>query len=158
MGSYASSIANRLLTAGFHPEQTLQNRKVIAFGENGKRYSVDVNNGNSMVFAVDGYVITKGIRCDKFLAVFNNDTGIAVFVELKGGEIMHAVDQLEATINNPLFLTYPTIQDLARARIVSTCGPKSASRIKFENAKIRFLKNYHIELRQISSKDSPINL
>jgi hypothetical protein len=46
---------------------------------------------------IDGCYITDGIRCD-YLAV--NYSGLAAyFVELKGSDLLHAVDQIEATIN-----------------------------------------------------------
>lgn len=158
MGNYASSIAERLTAAGFQPEMPLQKRKAVAFGEKGKRYSVEVSEGSTMVYAIDGYVIKDGIRCDKLLIALNDQKGMAVFVELKGSDIMHAVEQLEKTINNPLFSPYPMIKDNTRARIVSAGGPKSASRSKFIESQIRFKRDYHIELRQIGSKDSPIKL
>jgi hypothetical protein len=46
---------------------------------------------------IDGCYITDGIRCDYLAA----DLGglAAYFVELKGSDFLHAVDQIESTIN-----------------------------------------------------------
>lgn len=64
------------------------NRKIIFL--NPKRYPykrVDVG----------GCTIAKGIRCDKLL--LSLDECEERFVELKGTDVIHAIDQLEATIN-----------------------------------------------------------
>jgi hypothetical protein len=45
---------------------------------------------------VDNCVITEGLRCD-FLVI--SATGVEHFVELKGRDIDHAIEQLEASIN-----------------------------------------------------------
>ena len=82
------------------------------------------------------------------LDVEGRHQGGAVFVELKGKDIEHAVDQLESTIKNKLFKPYPSSNDCVRARIVTAgCGPKSSSRLKVEEARIRFKKLYNIELK-----------
>lgn len=104
------------------------------------------------VFQIDGNVIRVGHKCDKLLLIIEAttapDKGTAVFIELKGRDIDHAIEQLEATINNQLFIPYPTEKERARARIVTAgCGPKSSSRKKLEEARIRFRNRYNIGLR-----------
>jgi len=51
---------------------------------------------------VDGGVIpsnTRAARCDKLLV--EKSTSLFCFVELKGGNIEHAIEQLEASLKNP---------------------------------------------------------
>ncbi len=161
MGDFASKRIKKLSDSRLIPEQPLQQRSTVSLSEKGKTYKVDVRNGaKSIVFQVDGYVITAGLKCDKFLAATTNTDSRAIFVELKGTDISHAIDQLEATINNPYFLPYPQRNDCARARIVTSgCGPKSASHAKLEKARIRFKDRYNIELRILKNNqpDSPIS-
>jgi len=44
---------------------------------------------------VDGCVVTEGERCDYLLLV--DDADVSVFVELKGSDVKHALEQLEET-------------------------------------------------------------
>lgn len=161
MGDFASNRIKKLVDSGFIAEQPLQHRSTVSLSEKGKTYKVDVRNGaKSVVFQIDGYVITAGLKCDKFLAATTNTDSRAVFVELKGKDISHAIDQLEATINNHYFLPHPLRNDCTRARIVSSgCGPKSASHAKLEKARIRFKEHYNIELKILKNNqpDSPVS-
>lgn len=116
------------------------------------KYSVEICEPlNAMVYPIDGKAIIKGSKCDKFVAVVKKNSGVAIFLELKGRDINHAIEQLESTLKNEFFQPYPTKNDLVRARIVSGRGVSSASRLILERAKIHFLKNYNVNLRQISS-------
>ena len=45
---------------------------------------------------VDGCTIRDGVKCDKLL--LSSDEREERYVELKGTDVMHAIDQLEATI------------------------------------------------------------
>lgn len=48
---------------------------------------------------IDGCAITNGIRCDKLLKEGNkNQQGPEYYVELKGGDIEHALEQIIRTI------------------------------------------------------------
>lgn len=133
--------------------------KKISVKENGVVYNVDAENTlTTVIYPIDGMAISEGQKCDKFITIFNNESGMAIFLELKGADISHAIDQLEATIRHPLFLPYPSKGEKTRARIVSNRGVSSASRTEMERAKIRFLKNYNVELRQLSSLQSDIKV
>lgn len=46
---------------------------------------------------VDGCIIKEGVRCDKLL--LSADECEERYVELKGTDVTHAIEQLEATIN-----------------------------------------------------------
>lgn len=153
MGNYAADISKRLENAGVLPAIGWKERSIISVSENGKTYSAPVAKGlKSAVYQVDGDIIKTGVKCDKYLAALNtNNTdpnGVAVFIELKGKDISHAIDQLEATLKSQQFQPYPRQNDLAPARIVTAnCGPKSSSKAKLESARIRFKTLYHTELR-----------
>ncbi|MDE5874289.1 MAG: hypothetical protein K2H15_01480 [Muribaculaceae bacterium] len=109
----------------------------------------------SAVFQIDGNVIKDGQKCDKLLLVRYQDSfdnGTAVFIELKGKGISHAIEQLEATIKNSLFRPYPSPSDKTRARIITpSCGPASASRKNLEEARIRFKRLYNVELKVLKN-------
>ncbi len=164
MADYAGRLSQRLEADGFVPSQPWRTRSSISVSENGKTYRVDVNPvGSSAVYQIDGVVIKSGQKCDKLLIAINDSIppqkGIAVFIELKGKDISHAIDQLESTIKNPSFLPFPKAADKARARIITAgCGPKSSSKSKLEEARIRFKRQYNIELRVLKNNqfDTPI--
>lgn len=70
----------------------------ITFTEN--KSSITISNSNKReltVNCVDGCKITEGIRCDWLLV--DNETQREVFIELKGKDVSHAVDQLKASID-----------------------------------------------------------
>ena len=98
-----------LTNAGFTPSQPLQYRKVLATSEQGRKYTLEVsNNQKTTLFNVDGYIITKGQKCDKLILVDKNEEGDdetwnEIFVELKGKDVSHAIDQIRETLKNPLF-------------------------------------------------------
>jgi hypothetical protein len=48
---------------------------------------------------VDNCVIVEGPRCDWLVRLDDDASREEIYVELKGSDILHAVDQLEATIN-----------------------------------------------------------
>lgn len=166
MADYACCISQRLEQAGFAPYQLWRYRSSISVSENGKTYIVDaVSPSLSAVFQIDGDVVSSGQKCDKLLVVTEGSPspckGVAAFIELKGKDISHAIDQLEGTIKNQLFTPYPSGKDEVRARIVTAgCGPASSSKRKLEEARVRFKCQYHIELRVLKNNqpDTPIKL
>lgn len=152
MGNYAVERRLRLDALGINPDKGPSLMKKVSVTEKGVNYNVEIEGTNIVIiYPIDGVAIKEGQRCDKFITVLNDDSGIAVFLELKGGDISHAIDQLESTIKNPLFMPYPSKKDKARARIISNRGVSSASRSALERAKIRFLRSYNVDLKQISS-------
>lgn len=160
MGKYANDRVERLVASNITPEHTLMSRKTISVAENGRRYSVDIVNGaESVAYPIDGVAISDGNKCDKFVAALRRDDGIAVFVELKGKDITHAIEQLESTIRHKLFMPSPKPDDMTRARIVTlNSGPASASKARFVEAQNRFKRLYNIDLqiRKGTQKDNPI--
>lgn len=155
MGNYAQDKVAALNKANIQPEMPPQHRKIVSITEKGVNYKVKiVNEGSSVVYPIDGCAIKNGLKCDKFLAVLKDDSGVAVFIELKGKDINHAIAQLEATLNNPLFMPHPSKNEMVRARLVSggSAGPNSTSNKEFEKARIRFMKKYNVELKRLKNQ------
>ena len=169
-----SSTFNRLTVDGFVPEQNLQFRSKVAVCEKGKRYALATAEGqDSVVYAVDGYIVKDGLRCDKLVLVRRTqvlyyyiyyfvrcdklvlvrrtqegripENWSVIFVELKGTDIEHAIAQLRATLSKPLF-RHPANDDI-RARIVAQSFPAHKSDLKMEKAKKEFRQNYDCDLR-----------
>lgn len=147
---YANVCVKRLESKSFQPEQQWLERQVITVGEKGKKYSASVARPNlTASFQIDGNVIKEGAKCDKLVVALHDETpGTIVFVELKGRDVSHAIEQLEHTLANNIFKPVPSKSDRVRARVITGgCGPSSASIKVVERAKIRFRKNYNCDLR-----------
>lgn len=145
------SLHERLQKDGYAAEQQFNVRKVITVSEKGKRYTLQICSlKESVVYQVDGYIITVGNKCDKMILVKNNDDDwIQIFVELKGVDVGHAIVQLESTLQNKK-LEHPANKE-KRARIVAASFPANRGNTIMEKAKIRFLQKYGCDLRGLKS-------
>lgn len=105
------------------------------------------------VYAVDGGLVREGCRCDKLVLVAPGaeaDEAGEIFVELKGKNVAHAIEQLETTLAHPLFR--PVLPQTRRwARIVARSYPRSTGHSVLERAKVRFKKLYRCDLRTCHS-------
>ena len=105
-------------------------------------------------FQVDGKLITTGNRCD-YLILANQpidpmeERWQAVFVELKGTDVPHALIQLDATLSNPLFRNAKVKEK--HARIVAKSFPANKANPRFEKAKREFKSKHNCSLKQITS-------
>lgn len=74
-------------------------QKIITSSENKKTHKLYNDNLNEIYqFKVDGDIVTDdSIRCDYI--VENATNKILYIIELKGSDLKHAVEQIEATIN-----------------------------------------------------------
>lgn len=150
------STHERLVEAGFSPEQPLMVRAKVSTAEKGKRYTL-VTSGReeSVVYAVDGNIVKKGQRCDKLILVKRSISGVEPeqwtesFIELKGVDTNHAIGQLRETLKNPIF-KHPS-NDVVRARIVAQSFPSNKSNPAMEKAKQEFRKAYNCDLRGMKS-------
>ena len=72
-----------------------EQQAIIVSSEQGRQHWA-VNSDRCFVthYQIDGAVIRTGLRCDYLL--INEDKSDAYLIELKGTDIVHAVDQLEA--------------------------------------------------------------
>ena len=152
--------ARKLSNLGFQPSQQWMTRKDVSVSENGKTYTLRLQPPKRCaVYQVDGNIISEGQKCDKLVLIDDEKGKGTIFVELKGKDISHAIDQLEATLINGIFRIRFDRTDLIRARIVTGgSGPASSSNLTLSNAKVRFLTKYNCDLRVLKSRqpDSPV--
>lgn len=142
------SIINTNLKS-FEAETPLGKRKTVSTNEKGKTYKITFTVIKpSAVYAIDGNIITEGDRCDKLVLVQSNITQnkwIEIFVELKGTDVDHAVKQLKATIDKPVF-KHNTIEK-RWARIVAQSFPRNTGNSTIERARDYFRKK-NIDFKQ----------
>lgn len=98
---------------------------------------------------VDGCAITAGLKCDNLLV--SDDEHSEYYVELKGTDVMHAVDQLENTIQK-----IGEFDDDRHSYIICTnVSPKC--RTEIQKKQKHFRKSYKSELL-IKEKQHTVNL
>ncbi len=150
------STHEQLLAERHTPEQVLQIRAKVSVSENGKRYLLATNGKEeSVVYAVDGDIVKEGLKCDKLVLVKRSakdmkpEQWTEAFVELKGVDTNHAIDQLRQTLKKAIF-KHPSNDDV-RARIVAQSFPSNKSNPTMEKAKQEFRKDYNCDLRGMKS-------
>lgn len=152
-----------LSEAGFAPAQPWAHRPIVSISENGKKYIVSTSaDTQCCIYHVDGVILGQGhCKCDYLLLVGKNIDGEMnpsgeCFIELKGGDIAHAIEQLEATLYHFGKCNGDGID--RRARVVTNGSiPKTSMNSVFEKARVRFLKDFNCELKKIKSQqpDTP---
>ena len=90
------------------------------------------------VVQVDDCAITKGIRCDYLLILLD---GQELYIELKGSDVRHAVEQIVESINQ---LTCHQQCTFKWCFIASTRCPINSTEIQI--LKKKFKKNYNAKL------------
>lgn len=150
------STHEQLMEEGYAPEQNLQIRAKVSVSEKGKRYLMATSGKEeSVVYAVDGNIVKDGLKCDKLVLVKRSSKCVKpeqwteVFVELKGVDTNHAIDQLRQTLKKTIF-KHPSNDDI-RARIVAQSFPSNKSNPTMEKAKQEFRKAYNCDLRGMKS-------
>lgn len=139
----SNSTYNSLTTAGFKPEQALLVRKTVVTQEKGIKYTLDVKaNYPSVVFQVDGSIIKSGRKCDKLVLVNtkseSSEEWIQIFVELKGHDAIHGIEQLLDTAKNEKFIDKSN--KVRKARLVATSIPSNRANPMVEKLKREFKK------------------
>ena len=126
----------------YKAESSLDERKVVSTSEKGKTYRVKFTKVMpSAVYPIDGNIITVGNKCDKLVLVQSaksQNKWLEIFVELKGKDVDHAIEQLKATVDNPIF-QHSTIEQ-RWARIVAQSFPRNTGNSSYERARIDFKK------------------
>lgn len=155
MAKAKNNICTKLL-ASYQPEQALQSRELVSTSEKGIHYIAEIEHQrDTVVFQVDGSIITDGIRCDKLILAKDSADGslwTGCFVELKGSDIGHAIEQLENTITRPIFKDDRTLQNKF-ARIVSSSKmPTNTGNSPMEKARNKFKEKYKCELKRLRSR------
>lgn len=143
------------------PEQPWKKRGTVSCGEKGKIYIAQMGvNTVCCVHRVDGVIIgSKQPECDYLMLVRDeNDKPVGEsFIEINGGDIMHAVEQLEATLH--YFNVQRCSEPDSRTRVVTSCSmPGSIPKGDFERSRVRFNKIYNCKLKRIkpSCPDTPV--
>lgn len=143
-----ATLKDRLDSYHNQPEQTWAKRKIVSVGEKGQNYQAILSPERmTAVYAIDGGIITDKdcLKCDKLLlASLDPDRWFELFVELKGRDISHAIEQLEATINNPLFVDKNV--SCRQARVIGRSIPRNTGNSVAEKAKKRFIAKYNCRL------------
>lgn len=147
------STYENLICKGYETEQALQIRKQVSTQEQGKKYMLAIQGDfPSAVFQVDGYIIKSNLKCDKLVMVQTStepaEMWTQIFVELKGHDSIHGMEQLLATAKNPLFVS-PANRE-RKARLVATSFPANKANPKVEKLKIEFAK-MKIDYKNIKS-------
>ena len=128
-----------LTQAGFVPQQELSVRKIMTTKENGIQYALQISEDKeSVLYQVDGDIITTGDKCDKLVLVklsSEPEKWAEIFVELKGKDVGHALTQLIETIKQPIFKHQTN--EVKLARVVATSFPANKSNPDVERKKIK---------------------
>ena len=137
------STYENLTLAGYIAEQALQVRKFVATQEQGKKYMLAIQEKHpSTVFQIDGYIIKTNLKCDKLVMVQTStepaEAWTQIFVELKGHDSIHGMEQLLATAKNPILAS--STNHVRKARLVATSFPANKANPKVEKLKIEFAK------------------
>lgn len=142
------TLKDRLDSYPNQPEQAWMKRSIVSVCENGQTYRVTFAPGKkSAVYAIDGGIIkdTKSLKCDKLIvACLEQDKWFELFVELKGRDISHAIEQIEATVRNTLFADKDV--SYRQARVIGRRIPRSTGNSVTEIAKKRFIAKYNCRL------------
>lgn len=147
------STYENLIRKGYETEQVLQSRKQVSTQEQDKKYMLAIQGDfPSAVFQVDGYIIKSNLKCDKLVMVQTStepaETWTQIFVELKGHDSVHGMEQLLATAKNSIFTS--TTNRVRKARLVATSFPANKANPKVEKMKIEFAK-MKIDYKNIKS-------
>jgi hypothetical protein len=114
-------------------------RKIVVVEEKNRKYVGENSNGKSFTkYRVDGCLIIEGKKCDYML--INNDESKAYFIELKGRDLIRAVEQIECTIDEML-INLKNFEIYARIVLTKVTVPdiKDSKYIRLER-KIKKLK------------------
>lgn len=130
------------------PEHGWYKRISVSVSERRQKYTVNFSKEIlSAVYAVDGGIIKDNniMKCDKLVLLdIGEQKLLELFIELKGGNIQHAIDQVEATLKNPLFEDASVIE--RQARIIGRKIPSNTGNSITEKAKKNFLAKYNCRL------------
>lgn len=125
--------------------ETRRRDRIIVVGENRSQLRIMNDGGVEVVIVrVDGCEISSGQRCDYLIGIPN---GTYIFLELKGGDVDHAICQLEATLR--YFRLDGIVIEGVHAWVVSTQCPLATTKVQ-TTAK-RFKQRYRATFRVCST-------
>lgn len=130
------------------PEQEWLKRRKVTVREKGQSYGVTLSRECLLaVYAIDGGIIKdkETVRCDKLVLIcLDEQAFFELFVELKGVNIEHAINQLEDTLKMPLF--QDSTVKIRQARVIGRHIPKNTGSSVTEKAKKNFIRKYNCRL------------
>lgn len=131
-----------LTNLGYTPTNPFNNRKNISLCEKGVSYVVCFSPSmECATYRIDGNII-KDIsidKCDYVVISRYNNLYAETYVELKGGDLSHGIDQLKSTIRHYPFVE--TDHKVRRARLITDNRiPANTGNSIIERAKIDFKK------------------
>lgn len=114
------------------------NNKIVIFEENRSKLIIEnLDEENSTKIIVDGCQITEGIRCD-FLYLIK---GFEIFIELKGQDLEHALEQIKNTI---IKLSVDPKKGKKKSFVICTRSPLNSATI--QNLQVKFRRDYNSDL------------
>ncbi len=112
--------------------------RLITFSENKSKLTlINVDRVVASRIKVDGCQITNGIRCDYLLIAKD----IEHFIELKGQDINHAIEQIISTIKT---LSSNIAKNTKVSYVICTRSPLTSASI--QNLQLKFKKHYNSKL------------
>ncbi|MBD5210908.1 MAG: hypothetical protein HDS77_06545 [Bacteroidales bacterium] len=151
-----------VLSGTYAPKLPLAERENLSIKETNTTYKLSFcKRRQSVAYQIDGNIIKEGNKCD-FLILAKQDNAAnedekwkSIFVELKGKDVLHALEQLDATIDNNIF-KHPSVNEV-HARIVAKSFPANNANTEFEKAKRRFkTKHKNCTFKQVSSNQPDV--
>lgn len=117
-------------------------RKQAVCEEKKKRYNL-INDKNNKIalYHMDGGIIrdeTSVLRCDFLYVIYDSDCPTAIFVELKGNDLYHAVRQLKASID----MYGDMLGRRICARVICKAVPRLYNDPIFKNLRKDLMKRY----------------
>jgi len=118
--------------------------KIVSVSENKRKFMVN----NKSLFTinkvtVDDCYITSGLKCDFLFEVIDEELKEVFYVELKGSDISHGIQQLEATVKHCLSIhkTVPRSCFIVASRVpkASTSTQKSKKEFKRKNSVMLYI-------------------
>lgn len=116
------------------------NNKIVVFSENKSRLEL-INNAQEDLekHQVDGCLVKSGVRCDWKLV--RAATGREAYIELKGGDVEHAVEQIVQSVKD---LTADPNADKS-GYVICTRSPLASTAIQVLAKKVK--RDFNIALR-----------
>ena len=118
--------------------------KIVSVSENRRKFTV--NNKSRFTInrvTVDDCYITEGLKCDFLFEVIDEDVKEVFYVELKGSDISHAIQQLEVTVKHCLTIhkSVPRGCYIVASRVpkASTSTQKAKKEFKRKNGMMLYI-------------------
>lgn len=134
-------------------------RSMVSCTEKGKTYTLNQNNLNFQVscFHIDGGVIDS-LKCNKcdFAFFIKDEFNRAIFIELKGGDIRHALEQLNETLSLDTFRDITdTCKKIYGRVVVTSCVPNIQADSSVLNLKKKFAQlKGNLKIRELKFVES----